>query len=139
MPPPNLVRAPATALIAATALGMLGSLCQIGVVLWMFVLPGTALKSPPVETEDPFAAIDFMLDATLNVATLPFSIVSLFTGAFVVFGAWRMSMLRDRPLALAASITAMIPCVSPCICLGLPIGIWSLAVLCDEKIKQSFS
>jgi hypothetical protein len=32
----------------------------------------------------------------------------------------------------------MIPCLSPCCCLGLPIGIWALVVLLDNNVKASF-
>ena len=61
------------------------------------------------------------------------------TGGLIIFGAWRMSTLRNRPLAMAGSIIAMIPCFSPCFFIGLPIGIWSLVVLCDENVKRSFT
>jgi hypothetical protein len=32
----------------------------------------------------------------------------------------------------------MIPYISPCCCLGLPIGIWALVVLNNEQVKSSF-
>jgi len=39
---------------------------------------------------------------------------------------------------VAASIIAMIPCVSPCCCLGLPFGIWALVVLARPAVKSAF-
>jgi hypothetical protein len=39
---------------------------------------------------------------------------------------------------MAASIIAMIPCVSPCCLLGLPIGIWALVVLMKPEVKSAF-
>ena len=39
---------------------------------------------------------------------------------------------------MTATILAMIPCISPCCLLGLPVGIWSLVVLLDENVKASF-
>lgn len=55
----------------------------------------------------------------------------------VIFGATRMKQLKNYPLAIAASILAMLPCSACCI-LGLPIGIWSLVVLCNRDIRDAF-
>ena len=40
-------------------------------------------------------------------------------------------------LAVIASVLAMIP-VSPLWIVGLPIGIWSLAVLLDPRVREAF-
>lgn len=37
-----------------------------------------------------------------------------------------------------AAILAMIPCVSPCCLLGLPLGIWALIVLLKPEVKAAF-
>ena len=50
----------------------------------------------------------------------------------------KMMKLEHRGLAYAASILAMIPCISPCCILGLPFGIWSLVVLADNDVKSAF-
>jgi hypothetical protein len=42
-------------------------------------------------------------------------------------------------LCIAASIVAMIPCVSPCCCIGLPVGIWALVVLSKGDVKDHFN
>jgi hypothetical protein len=49
-----------------------------------------------------------------------------------------MKKLESYGLAMAASIIAMIPCVSPCCLLGLPIGIWALVVLMKPEVKSAF-
>jgi hypothetical protein len=36
------------------------------------------------------------------------------------------------------TILVMIPCLSPCCILGIPIGIWGLIVLMDPNVKAAF-
>ncbi len=66
------------------------------------------------------------------------AIVGLAVAAFIIFAALKMRDLRQWELSLAASIVAMIPCVSPCCILGLPIGIWALVVLLRPDVKEAF-
>jgi hypothetical protein len=56
----------------------------------------------------------------------------------VLFGAIKMKRLENHGLAMAASILAMIPCLSPCCLLGLPLGIWALVVLLKPEVKSAF-
>ncbi|RPI70303.1 MAG: hypothetical protein EHM45_25030 [Desulfobacteraceae bacterium] len=72
----------------------------------------------------------------------------LFTGVFAVvgfifavivtvlmiFGGIRMKKLQSWGF----SILAMIPCLSPCCLIGLPIGIWTLIVLMKPEVKAAF-
>ena len=41
---------------------------------------------------------------------------------------------QDTP----ATIIAMVPCISPCCLVGLPIGIWALVVLMKPEVKAAF-
>ena len=66
------------------------------------------------------------------------SIVEIVVAAFIIFAALKMRELRQWELCLAASIVAMIPCISPCCIIGLPIGIWALVVLLRPEIKEAF-
>ncbi len=50
----------------------------------------------------------------------------------------KMKKLESYGLAMAASIIAMIPCLSPCCLIGLPIGIWALVVLSKPEVKSAF-
>ncbi len=65
-------------------------------------------------------------------------ILGLIFGVVIIMGAMKMRRLESYNMALAASIIAMIPCVSPCCVLGLPFGIWSLVVLLNEDVKAAF-
>lgn len=66
------------------------------------------------------------------------SIVGIAVAVFIIFAALKMKELRQWELSLAASIVAMIPCISPCCILGLPIGIWALVVLLRPEVKEAF-
>ena len=62
-----------------------------------------------------------------------------FVGAGVMFvAAQKMKQLESWGLALAGTIVAMIPYLSPCCCIGLPVGIWSLVVLLNQDVKSAF-
>src|SRR5205807_7261566 len=57
-------------------------------------------------------------------------------GVLIIVGAQRMKNLQSHGMAMAASIVAMIPCISPCCLLGLPFGIWALIILLKPEVKN---
>ena len=61
------------------------------------------------------------------------------SGGVILAAALSMMRMRWYPLAIAGSVLAMIPVVSPCCLLGLPLGIWSLVVLLRSDVRRSFS
>jgi hypothetical protein len=65
-------------------------------------------------------------------------LLSLAVGGVIIFGGWKMKELKMYGLAMTASILALIPCISPCCCLTLPAGIWSLVVLMNQDVKAAF-
>ena len=66
------------------------------------------------------------------------SIIAILLGVVILLGAFKMMKLQSWPFALIATIIAMIPCIWPCCCIGLPIGIWSLIVLLNKDVKAAF-
>ncbi len=66
------------------------------------------------------------------------SFVGILVAGFIIYAALKMKELNQWGLAMAASILAMIPCISPCCIIGLPIGIWCLVVLTKPEIKAAF-
>jgi len=66
------------------------------------------------------------------------NILGLVMAGVVFYGASKMMKLEMYGLALATSIIAMIPCISPCCLLGIPIGIWALVVLLNQEVKAAF-
>ncbi len=66
-------------------------------------------------------------------------IVGIAICAFILYGGLKMRKLENHGLCMAASIVAMIPCLSPCCLVGLPIGIWAVVVLSKPGVKQYFT
>jgi hypothetical protein len=66
------------------------------------------------------------------------SVIELLVAGFIIFISFKMKEAQEWPLAIAASILAMIPCISPCCIVGLPIGIWCLVVLNKPEVKAAF-
>lgn len=66
------------------------------------------------------------------------SLFQLVLGGMTAFGGLKMKNLQSYPLAIAASIIAIIPCFGSCCCTGIPVGIWSLIVLNKPEVKAAF-
>jgi len=62
----------------------------------------------------------------------------LIISGLIFYGGMKMRKLESWGIALAASILALVPCISPCCCIGIPIGIWALIVLMDDHVKEAF-
>jgi hypothetical protein len=56
---------------------------------------------------------------------------------FMLVASIQMYRARNRTLALAASILALLP-LSPIVLLGFPIGVWALMVLANPDVKALF-
>ena len=76
--------------------------------------------------------------AMFSTFGLGFAIVGVLGGIFILFGGMKMRRLESYGLCMAASIIAMIPCLSSCCLVGLPIGIWSLVMLSKPEVKSAF-
>lgn len=66
------------------------------------------------------------------------SVIGLAMSGFVLWAALQMKELRNWVVSVVAAILAMIPCISPCCIIGLPIGIWALVVLLKPEVKAAF-
>ena len=64
--------------------------------------------------------------------------IGLAVAGFIIYASQQMKKQEHWELCLAASIVGMVPCVSPCCFLGLPMGIWSLVVLLKPEVKTAF-
>jgi len=78
------------------------------------------------------------LDLYEGAAGMGSSFVGILVAAFIIYAALKMKDLTQYGLVVAASILAMIPCISPCCLIGLPIGIWCLVVLTKPEVKAAF-
>ncbi len=122
------VSGPATGLLITgiigiffAALGLIASILGMGI-------------APFIREEIPERYADFW-EGSMGAAS---SIVGIVVAAFIIYAALKMKELRQWELSLAASIVAMIPCISPCCILGLPIGIWALVILLRPEVKEAF-
>jgi prolipoprotein diacylglyceryltransferase len=66
------------------------------------------------------------------------SLIGIAMAGFIIYGAMLMQKLQKYNMAMAASVIAMIPCISPCCLIGLPIGIWAIVVLVKPEVKAAF-
>lgn len=122
------VSGPATGLLVTGIVGIFfAALALIASVVGMGI-------APFIRDEIPERYVEFW-EGSVGAGS---AIVEIAVAAFIIFAALKMRELRQWELSLAASIVAMIPCVSPCCILGLPIGIWALVVLLRPEIREAF-
>jgi len=121
------VNGPATALIVFAILGFILQASSLA-----FRMLGTSML---VARQLPNQAWLNMFSGTVGVLA---SIVGLLVSGLILFGGLNMRKLENYGLAMTASVVSMIPCVSPCCLIGLPIGIWALVVLSKPEVKGAF-
>jgi hypothetical protein len=109
----------------------------LGVIFAIFSLIKNLLVggSVPANSQIQMPAWVAMLSGTVGVVL---SIIGIIMCGVILLGALKMKKLQSYRLAMAASIIAMIPCLSPCCLIGLPIGIWALVVLSKPEVKSAF-
>ncbi|MFT5686298.1 MAG: hypothetical protein ACI8RZ_007254 [Myxococcota bacterium] len=117
----------ANALLATALLGMSAQLIS-GVLNTWFLVSG---QIPPSSYSSTSPEIQIGLG-------LAFNCMGLGSGLIVIIAASRMKRLTGRTFAIFASILAMLPCISPCCFMGLPVGIWSLMLLLDPTVRDAF-
>ena len=126
----------AAALVAGPAIGLivtaiLGALVQMVSLIRLLLVH----NSMPVNSQMPGQAWVAVLSGPIGVVM---SIIAILMSVVILLGALKMKKLESYGLAMTASILAMIPCLSPCCVIGLPIGIWALVVLSKPEVKSAF-
>ncbi len=127
-PPPTVepLQLPAMFLLITAGLG---ALLQIALLLMSVLGIGLAAM------EGELAQIEALIGGGFNIFGI---IIALAVAGVIAFGALKMKSGESWTWGLAASILAMIPCVSPCCFLGLPIGIWAIVILNKPEVKAAF-
>lgn len=126
----QMVSGPATGLIVTAILGGLAQITAILLNALGVGMAGSDMASP--EGMPPGLE---MLSGGIGIAG---GILGLGMAVVILLGALKMKKLQSHSFAMVAAIVAMIPCVSPCCLLGLPIGIWALVVLNKPEVKAGF-
>jgi hypothetical protein len=124
------VAGPATALTVVMGIGI--AFAIIGVVFNLFMVGMGGFGADMRGRQDPFP---FAFSGGINAAT---GALQTIIGILVIVGAGKMRRLESYGFAMAAAVLAMIPCLSPCWCLGLPFGIWAIVVLSDGQVRAAF-
>lgn len=83
----------------------------------------------------PNERITALMSGTVGVVT---GAIAILLSGVILYGALKMKKLESHSLAMVSSIIAIIPCISPCCIIGLPIGIWALVVLMKPEVKNAF-
>ncbi len=111
----SMVKGPATGLVIT------GILNWIAIPLILFVTVGIVVgKGGSV-----FAA-----------PTLLIPLLAMFLSSIIIVAGLKLKRLEAYPLAIIGSILAIL--VTPGNIIGLPLGIWSLVMLCRRKVRQAF-
>jgi hypothetical protein len=130
----EMVQGPATAMLVT---GILGAIAVVvGIV---FGLMGSTMAPPPGEMPPELRQIfDMAKQFQSPTMVLVDGVIKLAVAGLVIFGASRMRALKGFPLVVTAAILAIVPCTSPCCCVGIPVGIWVLVVLFKPEVKSAF-
>jgi len=81
-------------------------------------------------------AMSMMMSGTVGIIS---SLVGMGVAVFLWIAAGKLQRLESYNLCLVAAIAAMVPCISPCCFIGLPIGIWAIIVMSKADVKQAFT
>ena len=131
------IQTPAIALLVVGILDIVGAIGLMGYgVVMMFAAPAIVGANPNISAKDAEAMSGMAAMGGGMYACI--GVIALLVSALVLFSAMKMKKLESYPLAMAGSIVAMIPCLSPCCIAGLPIGIWCLMVLNKPEVKSAF-
>jgi uncharacterized membrane protein len=122
------VAAPAIALMITAGLGIFLQLVGL-----LVKLLGIGIGAALAETQE-----QRLLQLISGPISIFFGVVGVIIGVVVLLGAMKMKRLESYGFAMTAAILAMIPCVSPCCLLGIPIGIWAVVVLVNPEVKTAF-
>jgi len=128
---------PAEGLVSGPAIGLMcfagiGFLIQCGRILVQLL--GLGMLAASRQPSDAPTWVN-MLSGTVGMV---FAVIGILTSVLIFVGGLKMKKLESYGFAMAASIIAMIPCISPCCFLGLPVGIWALVVLAKPEVKSAF-
>lgn len=128
-PPSQKVQGPAIGLMVTGGIGL--ALSVLGLVLNVMGV-GLGAMGGGAGGEEQMA---FMAQGALGMVQ---AAIGAAVSAFAIYGGMQMKNLQNYGVAFAASILVMVPCISPCCLIGLPIGIWAVVTLNDPIVKASF-
>lgn len=123
------VKAPALTMMILTGIGMLVGIAGL---LMNILSVGFAATSRPSGSNGAYP----MFNGGVGIAG---NLLGLGVGAFALWGLNEMRNARNWGVSLAAVIVSMAPCLGPCFCINLFVGIWAIIVLVDKDVKPGFT
>ena len=99
------------------------------------MIAGFSIGAMQGGANNPFQQQMMALGGTVGAVTC---VVGVLVGIVVLFGGLKMRKCESYGLCMTASILAMIPCLSICCVVGLPVGIWALVVISKPEVKSAF-
>ena len=97
-----------------------------------------AVRDAPPNMENFFSTMQTVTTLMQGPIGLVLNLIIVGVGVMIVMGGVKMSRLQSYGFVMTATVFAMLPCVSNCCWLGLPIGIWAIIVLNDSNVKAAF-
>lgn len=128
----QMVSSPAIGLIITAALG---ALAQIVSVVINILGAGAGMAGASARGQQDMPAWAHAMSGGIGVF---FNVIGLIMSVVILMGAVKMKKLQGYNFAMTATIIAMVPCVSPCCLVGLPVGIWALVILMKPEVKAAF-
>lgn len=133
------IQGPAVGLMVAGILNLLFGVWSV--VQSIFFPPNLQqLNSQLKQLNNPQAEqfMQMMLQLMHGPVAIGLNLFGLALSVLILMGAMKMKSLRSYEFSMTAAIVAMLPCVTPCCIIGLPIGIWALVVLRSPAVKSQF-
>jgi len=127
----QMVSGPAIGLMVTAGLGALAQLASMA----MNILGAGVGMAGAAADQQAGPAWAHAMSGGLGVV---FNVIGLIMSVVIFMGAMKMKKLEGYNFALTATIIAMVPCISPCCLVGLPIGIWALVILMKPEVKSAF-
>ncbi|MGE3312974.1 MAG: DUF4339 domain-containing protein [Limisphaerales bacterium] len=123
----------------ATGLLVTGIICMIvSLINTVMSLTGAGFQPPPGEIPPEMQQFFDVLQKMQGPVAIITSILGIGISALIIFAAQKMRVLQNYTLVVTGAILAVVPCISPCCCIGIPVGIWVLVVLFKPEVKAMF-
>ncbi|MFK7735583.1 MAG: hypothetical protein AB8B50_06135 [Pirellulaceae bacterium] len=136
------VSTPATLLLVTGILGVIAALATFALPSFLpSIMQGIAESAAEQDPNFDQEQFDQMISMVGGIQMYISGAIGLIGSIVTCLGALKMKALTGYGLAMAGSICAICPYVSPCCCFIFPmgIGIWSIVVLANGEVKSHFS
>ena len=124
-------------LTVGTALAGVGGLTLIASAGWLAMVLLVGPPAPPIAADGPNPQAAQAARFGYYAGQYGPGIIGIAIGLVVTPGGIQLARRRMWPLAVLASLVAMVPC-SCGVVVGLPIGVWALVVLFHPSVRAAF-